>query len=824
MNLLRRVGCFIRWEVFSGWILNGNPRRILGVPTSRMRRGRCGFHLKCMASALGILGSLFGGPCFAAGSLPTDPAFDMSAADTHWAFVSLEKPEIPLVGGSSARGAVDAFISSKLRERGLSLNTRADKRTLIRRVTYDLTGLPPTYEEVEKFLLDESSDAYVRLVDRLLASDAYGERWARHWLDVARYADTKGIFRGGRYSFSYTYRDYVIGSFNEDKPYDRFILEQIAADQLGLEDNDPALAAMGFLTLGRTFFGRKDFIIDDQIDVVTRGVQALTVSCSRCHDHKFDPIPTADYYSLHGVFNSSQDAKELPVIRWPENDEDYQSFLKEQKRFDDEIAALTDKTIDKFLVSERSATGSYLDAVEEAKEIKAEDDFKVFAGSRKLQTDVLKLWISYLDSDEGKSHPLLRDWFREYENGDREKGVSDYNERFSLAAKEEGEQAIRAFFREQGTPLNPDREKIAKWIRRKIGADTGELTRERHALDWTHPGAPIRAHILEDVSKPKNSSIYKRGDSGNLGDEAPRQYLQVLSGKNRTPFSLGSGRLQLAEAIVGESGQLTARVIANRIWSWHMGTGIVDTPSDFGVRTLEPEHIDLLNWMASSLIESGWSIKSLNRLIVLSDTYQQSSAPSSEGLSIDSENVLWHYFPRTRLDFESMRDTLLLVAGNLDQTTGGIQVDITDPLTNRRTVYGFIDRKDMPGIFRTFDHPSPEASSPGRFETLVPQQALFLMNSPFVIEQSKRLAERVGGYSRFEERIKQLYRNVYQRDPITSELQNGLQFVHEFRREKDSAIAAGQIDEKNDEVIEPLNEWELYAQALLASNELMFVD
>lgn len=788
-------------------------------PTCRMKKT-----IRCLAIAISCF--LSGGLAYAAGSLPTDAAFDMSAADTHWAFVPLVKPEIPATPGKASSNPVDAFVSYKLGERGLSLNTRADKRTLVRRVTYDLTGLPPTFEEVASFLADESSDAYVRLVDRLLASTAYGERWARHWLDVARYADTKGIFRGGRYSFSYTYRDYVIRSFNEDKPYDQFVLEQLAADQLDLGGDKIALAAMGFLTLGRTFFGRKDFIIDDQIDVVTRGLQGLTVSCSRCHDHKFDPIPTADYYSLHGIFASSQDADELPVIQSPRSEEDYQCFLKEQQRFDDEIKTSTDKTIDKFLVSERSVTGSYLDAVDEARAIEDDEDFKVFAGSRKLQVDVLRLWITFVDSDEGRGHPVLQAWFDEYENGNRESGVVFYNERFASAVKEEGEggSEVRAFFEEVGAPVNPDREDVAKWIRRKIGGDTGQLTRDRQALDWTHPGAPIRAHILEDISKPKNSHIYKRGDSGNLGEEVPRQYLQILSGENREPFSSGSGRLELAEAIVGESQQLTARVIVNRIWGWHMGKGIVDTPSDFGVRTVEPEHIDMLDWMASSLIESGWSLRSLNRVIVLSDTYQQSSAPATESLQLDSENGLWHYFPRARLDFESMRDTLLMVSGNLDRTMGGLQVDLTEATTNRRTVYGYIDRKDMPGLFRTFDHPSPEASSPGRFETLVPQQALFLLNSPFVIEQSKHLAKRVGRSAAFDERIRFLYQYVYQREPTPSELRDGLQFVGDAKVVERPETSDRQIDENDEELLEPLNEWELYAQALLASNELMFID
>ena len=330
------------------------------------------------------------------------PAFDMSTRETHWAFVPVEKPEVPETSTGTLGNPIDAFVALKLGGEGLSFNDPAEKRALIRRVTYDLTGLPPTYDEVRAFVADDSPESYTALVDRLLASPAYGERWARHWLDIARYADTKGIFRRGRYSFSYTYRDYVIDALNQDKPYDEFIVEQIAADQLELGEDKTALAAMGFLTLGRTFFGRKDFIIDDQIDVVTRGLQGLTVSCARCHDHKFDPIPIADYYSLHGIFNSSEDPEELPVIKHPEDEEAYQSFLSAQENIRRKIEEKTDEVIDKFLVEERSSTGDYLGAIDEGSKIDDEDEFKIFAGSKGINADLLRLWIEYASVKENR--------------------------------------------------------------------------------------------------------------------------------------------------------------------------------------------------------------------------------------------------------------------------------------------------------------------------------------------------------------------------------------------------------------------------------------
>ena len=743
-----------------------------------------------------------------------NPAFDMSVAETHWAFVPLEKPIVPELSSPEVANTVDGFIAAKLESEGLEFNKLADKRTLIRRLTYDLTGLPPTHEEVQAFLDDASPDAYSKLVERLLASPAYGERWARHWLDVARYSDTKGIFRRGRYAFSHTYRDYVIDAFNSDKPYDEFVLEQIAADKLEDRDDEKALAAMGLLTLGRTFFGRKDFIIDDQIDVVTRGLQGLTVSCARCHDHKSDPIPTADYYSLHGIFNSSQDAPALPVISMPESQSDYEGYLEGRAEVEARIEKKTVETVDKFLNEERSLIGNYLNAVQEGRFIEDEEDFKVFAGSHDVRPEILELWISYLENEANREHPVLKDWFQDYDKGNREIGIAVYNDRFGCAAEgEHDDPQVMAFFQEPDSPFNPDRTEVRQWIRRVIAGAIGDLQGELQALDWTHSGAPMRAHLLVDVEEPKNSKIYKRGDKNRLGEEVPRQYLQILNRQGRKPYEKGSGRLQLAQEIADRENPLTARVYVNRVWGWHMGEGLVDTPSDFGVQTPEPLHVDLLNWLAASFIESGWSTKELHRQIVHSRTYRQASDPDARSLEADPINELWHYFPRVRLDFESMRDSILAFSGNLDRTVGGLQFDIEDPEANRRTLYGYIDRQYMPGIFRTFDHPSPDVSSPGRFETTVPQQALFLMNNPFMIRNAESLADRIkdGDLDSPEERIQKAYRILYQRDPNEEEVIAGVEFL-----EPSNSSTTKEADSED--------RWALYAQALLESNEAMYID
>ena len=782
---------------------------------------------------IGVIGLAIGSAIGFASSLetqktPVEPAFNMAAADTHWAFIPLQKPELPTVHVGSGN-EVDALILNKLRERGLKPNAPADKRSLIRRVTYDLTGLPPTFEEMQSFVENDSPNAYEQLVERLLASPAFGERWARHWLDVARYADSEGRpnFRdGNRYKYSHTYRDYVIEAFNEDKPYDRFILEQIAADQLDLGEDKKELAALGFLTLGNSFFRRKDFIIDDQIDVITRGLQGLTVTCARCHDHKFDPIPTQDYYSLHGIFNSSELPKELPIIRYPENKEDHESYLAEIARLQKLIEEKTEETIDKWLLNERSVAGNFLGAVEEGKTIVDEAEFVVFAKSKGVSPELLRLWIEYLETDEGRAQPLLKDWFNIFASADPLPGIVHYNQLFKDALNDDqaGVETVWAFLTEPGTPLNPDREKVAEWLDRKIGAETTKLTKEIGDLEFTHPGTPFRAHALVDIAEPKDSPIYMRGDPKNKGDEVPRQYLEILSGGNRKPYTTGSGRLDLAREIANANNPLTARIFVNRVWGWHMGTPLVDTPSDFGVRTPEPDHIDLLNWLAASFIESGWSMKALHKMIVLSNTYQQSSTANPESVAADSENLFWHHFPRTRLDFESLRDTLLEVSGNLDRTMGGLQQDLLDPTTNRRTVYSYFDRTEPAGIFRTFDHPSPNATAPERFETIVPQQALFLMNSPFIIRQAKFLADRIGleAGEDVESQIGEYYKVVFQRNATKEEIQIGVEFISNAEAFTASSVVVKSTEDS--EAKEPLSGWELYAQALLLSNELIFVD
>jgi hypothetical protein len=658
---------------------------------------------------------------------PTEPR-------SHWAFQAVHAPGIPKTRSSSAANsnALDAFVLAKLDERGMTISPPADRATWLRRVTLDLHGLPPTPRELDEFLADPASDAdaYAKVMDRLLSSPRYGERWGRHWLDVARYADSKGyVFtEERRYPYAYTYRDYVIRAFNEDLPYDQFIIEQLAADRLASGDPRP-LAALGFLTLGRRFLNNTHDIIDDRIDVVTRGMLGLTVTCARCHDHKYDPIPTSDYYSLYGVFASCEEPKEGPLLGQPEQTVAYTEYVKQLADLEAGVATF--------------------------RQTKRDDLSHIMRAASQLGgVSLVGLGPSPLQSMPADRFDKLMNW--------------------------------------------TDRDKL-RALKNKV-----------EVLRATSPAAPPRGMVLNDLPKPIEPHILVRGNPGNRGAVVPRQFLSILA-PNRQPFHDGSGRLELARAIADPKNPLTARVLVNRVWAHHFGRGLVTTPSDFGLRSDLPSHPELLDWLADRFVADGWSIKKLHRRIVLSKTYCQSSASSNP---VDPENRLLSHISRQRLDLEALRDSLLFVAGRLDFTIGGTAVDIVkEPFSNRRTVYGFIDRQNLPGLYRTFDFATPDTHTPQRYSTTVPQQALFLMNSPFAVQQAQSVIARpdIAGISAPEQRIVGLYRLLFGRTPTTEEVDLGIRFV------------TG-IGEASPTAQSKLNSWERYAQVLLLSNEFAFVD
>jgi len=670
--------------------------------------------------------------------------------EKHWAWQPVKKPSAPQIANASwCQTPVDNFIVAKLEEKGMKPNPMADRRTLIRRAYFDLTGLPPTPDEVEAFANDASPTAFEKVIDRLLASPEYGERWGRHWLDTARYADTKGEVRrqveDPNYPFAWTYRDYVIRSFNEDKPYNIFVAEQIAADKLATSSqNKSNLAALGFLTIGERFQGMQHDIINDRIDVVTKGFLGVTVTCARCHDHKFDPIPQKDYYSLHGIFASSREPQVEPVISKVENTPEYLDYYKKRIALQDE-------------------------------EVKLE--------ARRIEM-------------RKKRDPML---FRE--------------------------------------------------LQRDIRRNRGEVAR----LEMTHVASPARAMVLEDIPRPKDSPVFVRGEAENRGEIVPRRFLEVLSGPTRPEFKNGSGRLELAAAITSKNNPLTARVMINRIWLHHFGEGFVTTPDDFGTMSEPPSHPELLDYLASRFMDEAWSIKKMHKLIMLSSVYQQSSANNPRYAQIDPYNrLLWRANIR-RLEFEPMRDALLAIGGTLDTTMYGRPVDLNkEPYSTRRSIYGFIDRQNPADVLVNFDFANPDMTSGKRHQTTVPQQALFFMNSPLVVESAKNLAARkeFASFSTDEDRIAFLYATIYQRKPTQEEIALGLDFVsQEPSKERvasnvtaappgrrplrpgvnQNAVAANRPNQMRranapSPSRAPLNAWQEYAHALLQANEFSFVN
>ncbi len=780
----------------------------------------------------------------------------------HWSFQPISHPPVPAVRQMQwVKTPVDAFILAQLEMAGLRPSAPADKRTLIRRATFDLIGLPPTPEEVNQFVADKSSDAFSKVVDRLLASPHYGERWGRYWLDVARYADTKGyVFEEDRhYPYSYTYRDYVIRSFNDDLPYNQFIVQQLAADLLPLGEDKRPLAALGFLTLGRRFLNNQSDIIDDRIDVTCRGLMALTVGCARCHDHKYDPIPTKDYYSLYGVFESCTEPSKEPLLGAPVPSKEYTAYLAERTKREDKLKDYRAKKDAESLSAIRAQVGDYLLALHDTHGLTNAEKDNVLIQGRKLSPIVAQRWKSFVAGKDSHD-PIFGPWLElaacdgakfavESKEiaagaGNRTNGAVNplvaarfhaaatnlqevaqrYNQLFSeidqrwtnlanaavntnsppKSLADGDAEALRQVLYAENSPAHLDDGQIHTLFDIPTAQKLRRLKRELDELDATDPGAPPRAMALNDLPQPVTPHVFLRGNPSNPGPEVPRQFVAVLSGDNRRPFEHGSGRLELAQAIASTNNPLTARVLVNRVWLHHFGAGLVGTPSDFGMRSDPPSNPRLLDYLAWRFMAEGWSIKTLHRWIMLSSAYQQSSENDPRNARIDPENKFLWKMNRQRMDFETMRDSLLAAAGRLDPTPGGRSVDIIKtPFSNRRTVYGYIDRQNLPNLFRTFDFASPDTTSPRRFFTTVPQQALFLLNSPFVLEQARHLVEE----PQFEiepapgRRVEYLYRTVLQRKPSPEEIELAEKFMErQARRAKerpspDWQYGYGQFDE-----------------------------
>jgi hypothetical protein len=810
-------------------------------------------------------------PAAAGTAVKTTADIDFQAARSHWAYRPIRRPAVPpTLNAGWPRDPVDSFVLAKLEASGLTPAPPADRRTWLRRVYFDLVGLPPTAREIADFESDTTPDADARVVDRLLASPRYGERWGRHWLDVARYANTKdGVLMYGDdriRPFAYTYRDYVIRAFNEDLGFDQMVLDQLAADVVAPRDQPWRLAAMGFLTLGKGFDNNIHDQIDDRIDVVTRGLLGLTVSCARCHDHKYDAIPTADYYSFYGIFASCEAPLELPMTDRPDVHRKPTEFEKKAEAKRREIRQFLEAQYKLLSETARRRTPDYLvraattppDPLETAifyLSLAPEDlrpqivaRWRVFLRGRSRPDDpVFGPWHDLMALNDGELAAKARfviDRWRGRPAGTRPgqlnpivaevlakaalkcradvarlygeliRRVDDEDRKapptISDAPEDPARRQIRMILADQDSPAYFPETQIFHYISRGEKDGYGKMLVDLDKMIVQAPDPWPRAMVLYDAPELYEPRVFVRGNPSQPGEHVPRQFLRVLAGPRRQPFPHGSGRLDLARAITDRDNPLTARVIVNRVWMHHFGEPLVSTPSDFGTRSTPPSHPELLDFLADRLRQEGWSLKALHRLLVLSKTYRQSSSDRPDCRKVDPENrLIWHV-PRRRLDMEAMRDTLLLVAGRLDGRMGGRAVDVAgDPLNRRRTVYGLIDRQSLPAMFRAFDFASPDQSAERRPRTTVPQQALYSMNAPFVIEQARALAARpdVGAAGSTEDRIGALYRATLARSATPDELRAAARFV--------ATEASGRST---------LSRWDQLAQVLLMTNEFLFVD
>jgi hypothetical protein len=687
------------------------------------------------------------------------PKINFEEGRKFWSYRPVSDPPVPAVRDRSWPGSpIDSFVLAGLEERGLRPVGETDRRTLLRRATFDLIGLPPTPEEIEAFLGDSSPRAFEKVVDRLLESPHYGERWGRRWMDVVRYADTAGCNSDYPIPQMWRYRNWVIDAFNRDLPYDEFIRRQIAGDLLPWktwDERNERVIATGYLAATRRFAssetGTQHLVIEDTIDNLGKTFLGLSVNCARCHDHKFDAIGSEDYYALYGIFESTR--YPFPGVE-----------LNKVPR--DLVPLIPQEEADRIL-------GPY----------KAE-----------------------LARHEGEVKKL------ETERADLQKVVSDDDER---------------------RRASPGAEPSAKAgdARKRLDEIRDELRRAQRKRDEYAKTVPVvdSAYSVWEGAKPANAKLQVRGDPKNPGPEVPRRFLEVLGGQALPGDAKGSGRRELAEWLADPRNPLVPRVMANRIWQGHFGKGIVQTPNDFGVRGARPTHPALLDYLARRFVESGFSVKAMHRLIMLSRTYRLASSGLPEQAKVDPANdALWK-FSRRRLEAEEIRDGMLAVSGALDRTPGGPHpfppqsgwtytqhkpfVDVYE--TDRRSVYVMTMRIKKHPFFGIFDGPDTNATTPARTSSTTPLQALWMMNDSFVHDQARKLAWRlILARPDDGKRMELAYLLAFGRPPAAEEGRSGVDYLAKVRS-KFPGISPEQ---------QAAAAWESYARVLFRMNEFITVD
>jgi len=768
-----------------------------------------------------------------------------------WSFQPLHPAPAPTVKDHRwPKTEIDRFILSRLEKEGLAPVGPADRRTLLRRATLDLTGIPPTAEEIEAFENDKAPDAFAKVVDRLLASPQYGERWGRLWLDVARYGedDYRSLDPMGRgfapYPNAYLYRDWVVKAFNDDLPYDQFVRAQLAGDLMDEKLRVKALPALGLLGQGPWFYDNGAVEVTraderhDRIDVVSRGFLGLTVGCARCHDHKYDPIPTKDYYAMAGVFASTT-YKEYPQVPQSvvEQYTELEKKLKNKEKLLGEFLQTEGKQLSEGLTLQAS---KYMQA---AWRVGGEpkEDLNDVIDKNKLDYELMQRWMRFL-ARPPRHYPYLKDWQAMMQKGGtaaeakkladdfqtllldvlfERKDLNQQNEIIlakSLPGTKKKEPLFKpnefvtnddfcpscgvetkampveganlwmdVYVRDLDDPMLPGGAQKFRpgllafrgWgLERQMSAERrAYLTALREDIEnfrKAMPAAYPYAHGVADQATPVDLPVSLRGSPNNLGEVVPRGFLSALSQEGRLRFTKGSGRLELADAILRQP--LSMRVIVNRIWKWHFGAGIVDTPSNFGFNGERPLHPELLEYLADFFVRNGMSIKKLHREIMLSSVYQLSNEFSQASYNKDSGARLYWRANRRRMDAEQIRDSLLAASGALDKKMGGPSESLT-PQSTRRTLYGKVSRYKLDDFLQLFDFPSPNISAEQRYATNVPLQRLFFMNSDFVQQQAELLARRIEAEPNQTARIQKAYRLVFGRAATPEEVRLGLDYL-----------------------------------------------
>lgn len=929
---------------------------------------------------------------------------DWQEAREFWAFKPPLPADLPQVKDAAwCQRPLDRFILAGLETAGLSPARPLDKRQLIRRATFDLTGLPPTPEEIDAFLADDSPDAYERLIDRLLASPRYGERWGRHWLDVARYADSNGLDENLAYANAFRYRDWVIDAFNADLPYDRFVHEQLAGDLLPARPSESEaerqrrLVATGFLAIGPKMLacddGRKMEldIVDEQVDTMSRAFLGLTMGCARCHDHKFDPLPTQDYYSLAGIFKSTKTMENFSVVAvWHEHVLATEDEQAAGKAHDERLAAKDQEhktrrqgAIDQFLAAERGKAAGYAKAAlaltalgraaipdgvnpigdrvrpedlagrgvlveaekfsrgtfqvdtaswgkgigvllqqgyaeydldlpsagkyqvelryaaqdsrplelsangkliskEAAKattggwlpdkqEWSVEGTFEAAAGKNVLRLEragvcphVDKLLVVKIPESGAVGNALrgvpeagekpvprsLADWTKELSLNEEllrqwvrhVKGLPQGPETLwgklraefdkTPAATELAELKSEEFQKLVNDSAGPFAlgDKPERFLGAEINAELDRLAKEKAELEKTKPQFARAMGVRE--GKIENLPVHIRGNYLTLGEAAPRRFPRVFSSSESPALDAGaSGRLQLAQWLTDPAHPLTARVIANRLWVWHFGQGLVRTPDNFGLLGERPTNGPLLDYLALRLVESGWSLKALHRELLLSAAYQMSNAHHEIAYAKDPENRLWWRFPRRRLAAEEIRDSLLAQGDNLNlHMHGQLMPDANRAYVaglgskegtyrfNRRSVYLPVVRSAVYNVFQAFDFAEPSVPAGKREATTVAPQALFMMNGEIVLAESRRMADNLlrRGDLVDSERVQTAYVQLYGRPAGDQEVSRGLDFVSRY----ETAL----VEEKVTEPDRRPRAWQGLLRVLMAANEFVYVE